>query len=92
MGVANRGLNKTLPQRLKAAFKKTGLPAEVIPGTQNLNPAEAEAVEQAIIKIKGRIGIDEGGTLINKLPGINVNPANIAKGIAILKNIGLAGI
>jgi hypothetical protein len=91
VGVANRGLTKTLPQRLRAAFKKTGIQGKVIPGTENISPSLAEAGEKAIIKKLGRAGIDDGGILINVRPGVNVNPTNIAIGNAFLKSIGLAG-
>jgi hypothetical protein len=91
VGVANRGLNKTLNQRLKAAEGLTGFKARVIQGTENLTAQEAEAVEQALIKYHGRQGVDPGGTLLNKSPGVNVNPRNTALGNKLLKKIEYPG-
>ncbi len=91
VGVANRGLTKTLAQRLKAAENLTGLPAKVIPGTENLTPRDAEAVEMALINLFGRQGVDSGGTLLNQMPGVNFNEANLARGYEVLLQILTSG-
>jgi hypothetical protein len=70
VGIADRGLTKTLPARLRAAEgKEEGLIAKVIPDLENVPPHVAEAVEFTLIKKMGRQGLDVGGTLLNKSRG-----------------------
>jgi hypothetical protein len=89
VGVANRGISRTLTERLtQAEARQVGLKAKVIPGTLKFSDTEAEAVEQALIKYYGRQGVEPGGVLLNVRPGVNVNPTNTARGNRLLWEIG----
>jgi hypothetical protein len=67
VGIANRGITKTLAQRLRAATLRTGAPAEVIPGLADVSPEVAEAVEATLIQYHGRVSGE--GTLLNTSRG-----------------------
>jgi len=91
VGVANRGLTKTLNQEIKNGIRKVldklGLPARgyKIIGSDVASALDGEAMEMALIDCYGRIGIDAGGTLVNLYAGARtVTPALLERGYELL--------
>jgi len=91
VGIADRGITKTLNQRLKAAKARTGFAATPIPGTIGMTTHQVESIEQALIKHHGRVGRDPGGVLTNKYRGTHLSAANITYGESLLKSIHYPG-
>jgi filamentous hemagglutinin len=86
------GITSNFEARAAAHLGEKGIEIDAIPGLLNLTRADARAVEQVLIEFHGLAG---NGTLLNKINSISPNNpiynAAVARGTALLRDIGYAG-